>query len=109
MEDFEYFSGLKDSIVIGDENGAEAINNEIPLYTEWREHVSHQVYNFSSLAQVIRDSMKMHPSLNSHEHIRFSVEVPIESLRRDEYESTVDADMGDSSMSEVRPGPRCSI
>lgn len=95
VEDFVYFSDPVSRIAVSGEDWEKAINNEIPLYTERREHVSHCVYTFLSLAQIIRDGTETYPKLSSYAHMEHCVAVVMESLKRDKDWRKIDADMGE--------------
>lgn len=93
-DDFKYYSDPYNKVVVNDEEWELALNNQLPLYTERREHLSHCVYTFLSLAQIIRDGTQTHPKLSSYHHIEHCAMVVMESLKRDRDWYTLDADMG---------------
>lgn len=99
-DDWKYYVDPHNRVLASSENWTMALNNQVPLYTERREHVSHCVYTFLSLAEIIRDGTETHPRLSSYGHIKHCTMVVLESLKRDKDWYTVDADMGEVSFDE---------
>lgn len=99
-DDFQYYSDPSNRVIVSAEDWERALDNGVPLYTERREHLSHCVYTFLSLAQIVRDGTQTHPKLSSYEHIEHCAKMVMESMKRDKDWNTVDADMGDVSYDE---------
>lgn len=99
-DDFLYYSDPANRVVVSAEDWDRALDNEVPLFTERREHLSHCVYTFLSLAQIVRDGTPTHPKLSAYEHIEYCAKMVLESMKRDKDWNTVDADMGNVSYDE---------
>ncbi|KAK9422660.1 hypothetical protein SUNI508_00523 [Seiridium unicorne] len=99
-EPFRYYVDPHNAVLAEGSNWTLALDNQVRLYTERREHVTHCMYTFLSLAQIIRDGTETHPRLSSYEHIHHCVKVVLESVRRDKDWFTIDADMGEVSFDE---------
>lgn len=65
------------------ENWARALDNEIPLWGERREHLTHCVYVFLSLGQIIRDGTPYHSRLVQYGHLSHCSHILLEALRLD--------------------------
>ncbi|KAH6659441.1 hypothetical protein BKA67DRAFT_529594 [Truncatella angustata] len=97
---YKYYVDPYNLVLAEGKNWTLALDNQVRLYAERREHVTHCVYTFLSLAQIIRDGTQTHPRLSAYEHIQHCVEIVLESVRRDRDWHTVDADMGEVSFDE---------
>jgi len=61
-----------------------AIDNEVPLWGERREHLTHCVYLFLSLGQIIREGSRFPAIMVEDEHLDHCAKKILASLRRDE-------------------------
>lgn len=60
-----------------------ALDNHVELYGERREHLTHCVYMFLSLGQIIRDGTPYHQRISSYEHVHHCSGILLEALRQD--------------------------
>jgi hypothetical protein len=97
---WNYYQDPDNRVLVSKENWTLAMDNQIRLYTERRERITHCVFTFLNLAQIIRDGKETHPKLSSYGHIKHCAEVTLESVRRDREWWKVDADMGKVSFDE---------
>lgn len=65
------------------ENWAHALDNHKDLWGERREHLTHCVYLFLSLGQVIRDGTGYSNRLVAYEHLEHCTRIVLESMSRD--------------------------
>ena len=99
-DEWKYYIEPHDRIIASSENWTQALDNQVSLFGERREHMTHCIYTFLSLAQVVRDGTQTHPTLSSYGHIQHCAKVVLESLKRDKDWYTVDTDMGKVSFDE---------
>jgi len=66
------------------------MNNEIHLYGERREHITHCVYLMLSVAQVVRDGTPYAKKLVEYEHLAHCAKLMLKSLRRDKGWNSMD-------------------
>ena len=97
---WNYYQDPDNRVLVSKQNFTLALDNQIPLYTERREHITHCVYTFLSLAQIIRDGTKTHPKLSSYKHMQHCAKITLESIRKDGDWWKVDASMGKVSFDE---------
>ncbi|KAH0425947.1 hypothetical protein CcaCcLH18_10651 [Colletotrichum camelliae] len=64
------------------ENWAKAMDNKMPLWGERREHLTHCVYMFLSVGQIIRDGTSYPPRLVAYEHLEHCANIILKSLKR---------------------------
>ena len=61
------------------------LNNEIRVWGERREHLTHCVFMFLSVGQVVRDGTRYTPRQVDYEHLEHCAELMLEALRDDEH------------------------
>jgi len=72
------------------EDWERAMDNQVHLYGERREHITHCVYLMLSVAQVVRDSTPYAKKLVEYEHLEHCASLMLKSLRRDRYWNSMD-------------------
>jgi hypothetical protein len=83
-EDWKFYTDpLGKQEAVG-ETWRNAMDNLVDLWGERREHLTHCVYLFLSLGQVIRDSTPHHQRLTGYEHVHHCSKIILEALRKGE-------------------------
>ncbi|KAM4063787.1 hypothetical protein HRG_006898 [Hirsutella rhossiliensis] len=79
-----YLDGLGKEVAVG-ENWSKALDNEIRLYGQRGEHLTHCVFMFLSMAQIIRDNAsQITPKLKEYEHAHHCAYFLLEAIQKDE-------------------------
>ncbi|KAL6817533.1 hypothetical protein V8C40DRAFT_253264 [Trichoderma camerunense] len=82
-ENWTYYQDFHGNGEISSEHVIEAMDKGIKLWTQQREHVSHCVFMFLGLGQVIRDGSPYTEKLTDYTHIKHCVELILEVVRQD--------------------------
>ncbi|KAJ5113793.1 hypothetical protein N7456_002327 [Penicillium angulare] len=69
--------------VANDEEWVDAMDNKVRIYGERREHLTHCVFMFLSLGQIIRDGTKYTPRQVEYPHLEHCAELLLEGLKND--------------------------
>ncbi|KAK3179427.1 hypothetical protein OEA41_005549 [Lepraria neglecta] len=77
-----YIDPYKKRIASGEE-WIDALDNKVPVYGERREHLTHCVYMYLSLGQIIRDGTRYTPRQVEYEHLEHCSVLLLEALRND--------------------------
>jgi hypothetical protein len=72
----------REPVVGGD--WVKVLDNEIMVYGERREHLTHCVYMFLTLGQIFRDEGRYTPKHIQYEHIHHCTNILLEALRKDD-------------------------
>ena len=72
------------------EDWERAMNNELQLHGERREHITHCVYLMLSVGQVLRDGTPYAKKLVNYEHLDHCAKMMLKSLRKDKYWKSMD-------------------
>ena len=78
-----YMDGLGNEVATG-VNWTKAMNNEVELYTEEREHATHCIYMFLSVAQLVRDKTPSTQKIRDYGHMKHCADMILEILRKDD-------------------------
>ncbi len=76
--------------VASEEDWEKAMNNELQLHGERREHMTHCVYLMLSVAQVVRDGTPYAEKLVEYEHMAHCAKMILKTLRKDKYWKSLD-------------------
>ncbi|KAK3312710.1 hypothetical protein B0H66DRAFT_607771 [Apodospora peruviana] len=76
-----YLDNQKRQLATGEETWRAALDNEVELWGERREHVAHCVYVFLSLAQIIRDGTPYASYFRNYEHMAHCAGVVMDAVR----------------------------
>ncbi len=82
-EQWHYYDDPHSMVPVAGENWTRALDNQQDLWGERREHLTHCVYVFLSLGQIIRDGTPYAPKLVRYEHLHHCSTILLESLRQD--------------------------
>ncbi len=82
-EQWQYYNDLRSKEPLVGENWTKALDNQLPLWGERREHLTHCVYLFLSVGQVLRDGTRYSTKLGEYEHLNHCSKVVLESMRKD--------------------------
>ena len=77
-----YTDPYKKTLASG-EDWVSALDNKVPVWGERREHLTHCVYMYLSLGQIIRDGTRYTPRQVDYEHLEHCASLLLESLRND--------------------------
>lgn len=80
--DWRYYTDTHGTQRATGEAWTAAMNNEIKLYGEKGEHLSHCVFMFWSLGKIVHEGTSYPPRLVSNEHLDHCVEYLLDELRR---------------------------
>lgn len=69
--------------IASEEEWVNALDNKVPVYGERREHLTHCVYMYLSLGQIIRDGTRYTPRQVEYEHLEHCAGLLLEGLRND--------------------------
>lgn len=69
--------------VANEEEWVDAMDNKVRIYGERREHLTHCVFMFLSLGQIIRDGTKYTPRQVEYPHLQHCAELLLDALRND--------------------------
>ena len=69
--------------VASEEEWADALDNKVSVYGERREHLTHCVFMYLSLGQLIRDKTRYTPRQVEYEHLEHCAGILLEALRND--------------------------
>ncbi|KAB8072074.1 hypothetical protein BDV29DRAFT_192820 [Aspergillus leporis] len=69
--------------VASEQDWLHAMDNKVRIYGERREHLTHCVFMFLSLGQIIRDGTKYTPRQVEYPHLTHCAEFLLEALRND--------------------------
>jgi hypothetical protein len=78
----------------------EGLDNKVALWGQRGEHLTHCIYMFLSLGQIIRDGTSYHQKLTSYEHVDLCSEILLEALRQDPNWDKVETSTGKVSYNE---------
>lgn len=67
--------------VASEQDWVNALDNRAPVYGERREHLTHCVYMFLSLGQIIRDGTRYTPRQVDYEHLEHCAGLLLDNLR----------------------------
>ncbi|KAF4632091.1 hypothetical protein G7Y89_g6026 [Cudoniella acicularis] len=70
--------------VASDDDWTRMLNNEVQLYGERREHLTHCVFMYLSVGQIIRDGGRYTPKQVDYEHLHHCSKILLEALRKDD-------------------------
>ncbi|WQF83003.1 hypothetical protein CDEST_08017 [Colletotrichum destructivum] len=94
-----YIDPFGEEPAVGD-NWEKALDNQKDLWGERREHLTHCVYVFLSLGQIIRDGTSYPPRLVAYEHLHHCANIILESLRQDKNWNVMETSVGRVSYEE---------
>ena len=75
--------------VASDKDWERMLNNEVQLFGERREHLTHCVFMLLNLGQIIRDGGKYTSQQVAYEHLEHCSNAVLEVLRKDEKQSVI--------------------
>ncbi|PTB49542.1 hypothetical protein M431DRAFT_534679 [Trichoderma harzianum CBS 226.95] len=99
-EPWRYYMDVQGFLEVRGDNWTSALNNQVPIYVERREHITHCLYTFLSMAQAIRDGTQTFPRLSGYGHIRHCVMIVLDSAKFDPAWKNIDTDIGIASYDE---------
>lgn len=79
---WRYFEALEGRNLVDGEKWDEVLNGDRRVFVE-REHLSHCVFRFLSIAQILRDGTPYHAKLADYRHSAHCANAVLESMRRD--------------------------
>lgn len=80
-ENWVYYDDPHKKVPATSKSWTRALNNQQDLWGERREHLTHCVYVFLSLGQIIRDGTPYAPRLVRYEHLQHCAKIVLEALR----------------------------
>jgi len=83
VEDWRFYENWNSTEAVTGEKWTQALDNELDLWGERREHLTHCVYMFLSVGQILRDETAYSTKLSEYEHLAHCSEVVLESMRKD--------------------------
>ncbi|KXX73735.1 hypothetical protein MMYC01_208496 [Madurella mycetomatis] len=89
-EDWKFYLDKYGQEEATSEDWERAMNNELQLYGERREHITHCVYLMLSVAQVVRDGTPHPKKLVEYGHLAHCATLMLRSLRKDKYWKSMD-------------------
>lgn len=97
---WRYYETLEQSNLVEGNQWEEVLNGDRRVFVERREHLSHCVFRFLSIAQILRDRTPYHEKLADYRHSAHCANAVLESMRRDPEWFDVDTYSGTVSFRE---------
>ena len=82
-EPWRFYIDPYEKKVASEEEWLDALDNKVPVYGERREHLTHCVFMYLSLGQIIRDGTRYTPRQVDYEHLEHCAGILLEALRND--------------------------
>lgn len=82
-EDWKFYLDMEGKHVAAGDDWVKAMDNEIQLWGQRREHITHCVYLMLSVGQIVRDAKPYAPKLVDYGHLEHCAEIMLKSLRKD--------------------------
>lgn len=82
-EPWRFYIDPHERKLASEEEWADALDNKVQVYGERREHLTHCVYMYLSLGQIIRDGTRYVPRQVDYEHLEHCAGLLLEALRND--------------------------
>lgn len=97
LENWTYWMDNQKREAMTTKNWERALNNEVQLWGESREHLAHCVYIFLSIAQILRDRTPYPSYFEDYEHTYHCAGVLMEALRKEPKRSRIATFVGNVS------------
>lgn len=97
---WRYYETLEQNNPVEGDQWEEVLNGDRRVFVERREHLSHCVFRFLSIAQILRDGTPYHRKLADYRHSAHCANAVLDSMRRDPEWFNVDTYSGKVSFRE---------
>ncbi|KAF2636766.1 hypothetical protein P280DRAFT_384334, partial [Massarina eburnea CBS 473.64] len=76
------------------EDWVKGLDNNLDLFGERREHLTHCVYMFLSIGQILRDKTPYSTKLGEYEHVEHCAQIMLDALRQDKHWNHMETSTG---------------
>ena len=99
--DWKYYLDLNRKEAVTSANLTEALSNEWEMWGQRGEHLTHCVYMFLSLGQILRDGTPSVPRLTEYEHLHHCSQILLDVIQKDERWDSIETHVPDADFDQT--------